>query len=178
VPAPLALFLAFAAAPASGQAAWVTASDDAGAVAAQEPVKGGCRLTVKRGQSLVWAVDLCAAEKGDFRFLSDDGLSLMVLYAFPEKGEAPKAARTGALYKRGRKVRDFFVGQFVADLGPLTMTKSHLYWLEGAMGLPGVPPGMSKDGKLVELTTLDRRNFTVSFNGDIQGPLKVQLKAH
>ncbi len=181
--ASLALLLALGAAPvpaapADGSTAWVTTSDDAQAVAQQELQKGGCRLTVKRGKSLLWTSDLCAAQKDDFRFLSNDGASLLVLFALPELGEAPKAARAGALYKKGRKVKELWVGQFVADVRPLTKTRSHFHWLEGAMGQPGVPPGISKDGRRVELTTLDRRNFTVSFEGDIQGPLKAQLKAH
>lgn len=180
--ASLALFLALGAAPVAAppesSAGWITTSDDAQAVAQQEQQKGGCRLTVKRGKSLVWTSDLCLAQKDDFRFLSNDGASLLVLYAFPELGGAPKAVKAGALYKKGRKVKDLWVGQFVADVRPLIMTRSHFYWLEGAMGQPGVPPGISKDGRRIELTTLDRRNFTVSFEGDIQGPLKAQLKAH
>lgn len=181
--ASFALLLALGAAavspaPVESHVAWITTSDDAQAVAQQEGRKGGCRLTVRRGKSLVWTSDLCFARKDDLRFLSNDGISLVVLYSFPEQGSAPKAARAGALYKKGRKVKDFWVGQFVADARPLTMTQRHFYWLEGAMGQPGVPPGMSKDGRRVELTTLDRRNFTVSFDGDIQGPLKAQLKAH
>jgi hypothetical protein len=174
----LVSLLAPIAALAQSPAAWVTTSDDARAVAEQRVQKGGCRLTVKRGESLAWTSELCVADRDDYRFLSNDGLSLLVLYAFPEQGAGPRAAKAGALYKSGRKAKDFAVGQFVADSRPLVMTKSHFYWLEGALGQPGVPPGMSKDARRVELTTLDRRNYTVSFDGDIRGPLKTQFKAH
>ena len=167
-----------AAALAESRAAWVTPSDDTRAVAEQQVLGSGCRLRVVRDGSLLWSMERCVAGPKDYRFLSNDGLSLMVLYAFPEQGEAPKAARAGALYKRGQKAKEFRVGQFVADLKPLVMTSAHFYWLEGAMGQPGVPPGTSRDGRRVELTTLDRRNFMVSFDGEVQGPLPAQLKSH
>jgi hypothetical protein len=45
---------------------------------------------------------------------------------------------------KGAPVRSLEVGRFVRDVRPLVMSRSHFYWLEGAMGQHGVPPGFPR----------------------------------
>ena len=124
-----------------------------------------CQLEVRKGATVLWSLKRCLGDRNDAHFLSNDGMSLMVVYTFPSQSAGPKAASALAIYFKGAPTRLLEVGRFVRDVKPLIMARSHFYWLEGAMGQPGVPPGLSKDGSAVELTTLDRRSWSVGFDG-------------
>jgi hypothetical protein len=168
----LAALVLPAAAPTLAQAdpLWTIASANAEITAELLPSGSGCRLEVRRGQTLLWSLRRCVAERSDYRFVSNDGRSLLVFFTFPAIEADLGEARVGELYTRGKLARRFTLGQFVADLDKLVKTRRHLYWLEGALGQPGVPPGFGRDGKQVELTTLDRRAHLVGFDGRVKGP--------
>lgn len=177
----LAVLLASGTASAEGSNAWSTISDDTTASAEQIEQGRGCRLTVKRNEEVVWSVARCVAEKQDARFVSNDG-RLLVLFAFPDGKAGIKAARAGELWRAGKVVASWPVGRFVKDVKPLVATSRHFYWLEGAMGQPGVPPGVPAKTQVVELVTLDRRSWRIGFDGSIKAipppdPLKAMKKA-
>lgn len=147
---------------------WLVVSPNAEYEAAQAFADGRCRLTVKRGETVAWALERCLADKQDGRFLSNDGTRLMVVHAFPSKAAGLKKATGVTLYERGEAMKRLEIGRFVVDTKPLVMATRHFYWVEGLVGQAGVPPGYSKDASGVELTTLDRRSWSVSFDGKVK----------
>ena len=168
-----ALAALLAALPAPGRAqtdpkGFTVVSFNAELEATQASQGSSCLVQVKRGQTLAWSARRCLGDRDDGHFLSNDGSTLMVVHAFPSKRAGVKAAPGISLYVRGEKSRSIEVGRFVRDLKPLVMSRAHFYWLEGAVGQTGVPPGFSKDGRAVELTTLDRRSWSVGFDGKIK----------
>jgi len=164
----LAVLLASGTAAAQGAKSWNVVSDDTTATAEQLEQGRGCKLTVKKGEEVVWSLGRCVAEKQDARFVSNDGRALLVLFTFPDGTGGVKAARAGELWRLGKKVASWPVGRFVRDVRPLVMASRHWYWLEGALGQPGVPPGVPAETQAVELVTLDRRNWRIRFDGDIK----------
>ena len=147
---------------------WTAVSPNAEHEAQQAASAAGCRLEVRHGQTVEWARERCLGDKGDLHFVSNDGQDLIVVFAFPSRTGEPRH-RTGLeLVRRGETVRRLEVGKFVADDKTLIHASKHFYWVEGALGQPGVPPGYSKDGRSVELTTLDRRGWSVGFDGTVK----------
>lgn len=127
-----------------------------------------CKVEVKRASTVLWSARRCFGDRNDGHFLSNDGTTLMVVHAFPSQAAGVKAALGVSLWVKGAPLRSFEVGRFVRDVKPLVMSRAHFYWAEGALGQRGVPPGYSKDGKAVELTTLDRQSWSVGFNGALK----------
>lgn len=170
-PAPpmlLAAALLLAAAPAHA-VEWVAVSPDARTEVEQRADgRGGCRLEVRRGERRLWSSRRCLGGRDDGHFLANDGRTLLVVYSFPKNPGATGAATAAQLFVKGKPVRTFEVGRFVKDPKPLVMARKHFYWLEGALGQPGVPPGYSRDGAAVELTTLDRRSWSIRFDGAVR----------
>ncbi len=166
----LAPILVLGSGPVSAQEAksWSVVSDDAKATGEQVAEGKGCRFTAKKDGAVVWTAARCLAEKQDLRFLSNDGKALLVLFPFPDSARGIKAARAGELWRQGKRVASWTVGQMVKDVKPLVTTSRHFYWLEGGMGQPGVPPGLAADGRAVELSTLDRRSFRLGFDGSLK----------
>jgi hypothetical protein len=135
---------------------------------AQASEGGSCKVEVKRGSTLAWAAKRCFGDRNDGHFLSNDGSTLLVVHSFPSQKAGVKAARGVSTFVRGAPLRSLEIGRFVRDVKPLVMARAHFYWLEGALGQRGVPPGFSKDGQAVELTTLDRRSWSVGFDGTLK----------
>lgn len=165
----LAAALLLAAGTARAEFDWIAVSPNAQVEATQQADgKGGCRLEVKRAGEVVWSAARCFGARADGHFVTNDGRTLLVVYAFPKNPGAIGRATAAELFVRGQRARAFEVGRFVRDPKPLVMARKHFYWLEGALGQPGVPPGYSKDGTAVELTTLDRRSWSIRFDGAVK----------
>lgn len=167
----LVALLAPAAARSEDARGWSVVSPNADYEATQRPVgDAGCRVEVKRGErTLVWAADRCFGTADDLYFLSNNGEGLIVFRTFPAKANDKAAGMKAALgvevFAKGERVAGHAVGSFVADTRPLVNAKRHFYWIEGALGQPGVPPGPSKDAEAIEFSTLDRKSWSVGFNG-------------
>jgi len=136
--------------------------------ASQATQGDSCAVEVKRGSTVAWTAKRCFGDRNDGHFLSNDGATLMIVHTFPSSRAGAKSALAVSLVVRGAPFRSFEVGRFVRDVKPLVMGRAHFYWVEGAMGQEGVPPGYSKDGQAVELTTLDRRSWSVGFDGKLK----------
>ncbi|MFN7133204.1 MAG: hypothetical protein ACK4N5_14085 [Myxococcales bacterium] len=161
----IAALLTGGAARAQDGRSWVIVSPNAEYAGEQVASGASCRFTVRRGEQVLWSAERCFGDRGDPRFLSADGERVLVLYAFPETKGGMEKALAGELFHRGQVVRQYRVGQFVRDYKPLFAGRKHFYWLEGALGQPGVPPGLTKDGTGVELNTLDGKRHVVHFDG-------------
>ncbi|MGC4117820.1 MAG: hypothetical protein QM765_25350 [Myxococcales bacterium] len=136
---------------------------------AQASEGAACKVEVKRGASTVlWSARRCFGDRNDGHFLSNDGLTLVVVHAYPSLAAGVKAAVGVSAWFKGAPAHSFEVGRFVRDVKPLVMSRKHFYWVEGTLGQRGVPPGYSQDGKAVELTTLDRRSWSVGFDGKLK----------
>jgi len=164
-------------APAAARAdarAWSVVSPNADFEATQSPVGDtGCRVEVKRGErTVVWTVDRCLGTADDLYFLSNTGEGLIVFRTFPGKASDKAAGMKGALgvevFAKGERLVGHAVGRFVVDVRPLVNAKRHFYWIEGALGQPGVPPGPSKAADAIEFSTLDRKSWSVGFDGKLK----------
>jgi hypothetical protein len=136
--------------------------------ATQLATKDRCRVEVKRSRAVLWTADRCLGDRDDLHFISNDGQDLLVFFALLQKSGNMKQKLAVELWHHGEIARRFEVGRFVQDTKTLIESARHFYWCEGAMGQPGVPPGYSKDGKAVEVTTLDRRSWSISFDGTVK----------
>ena len=163
----LALFTGAAgSARADEPQAFVATSADYAVSLEQTLVKKGCKVEAKRGKAVLWTSDRCL--EGDLHFLANDGERLISLYAFPQKAGGMRGAKGVELYRQAERKKSFSVGTFIRDERPLINASRHFYWLEGALRQPGVPPGVTVDGKGVELTTLDGRRYLVGFDGNVK----------
>ena len=124
-----------------------------------------CKVEVRRSKTVLWTARRCFGDRNDGHFLSNDGATLMVVHTFLSQKVGVKAATGVSTWFKGAPVRFLEVGRLVRDVKPLVMSRAHFYWVEGTLGQRGVPPGYSKDGKAIELTTLDRRSWSVGFDG-------------
>ncbi len=153
---------------------WSVVSPNAEVEAVQTAAgERGCRVEVKRGAGTVlWAADRCLGDRDDLHFVSNDGTGLIVIHAFPAKTADTPAGMKGApgieVFVKGERVAVHVVGKLVVDVRPLVNARKHFYWLEGTLGQPGVPPGFGKNAREIELTTLDRRSWSVGFDGTIR----------
>jgi hypothetical protein len=150
---------------------WTVVSHNSEMEARQKPAGDGCHLEVVRGSTVVWKAEKCLGDRDDAHFVSNDGLGLIRVRTFPENHDLNAAlkAETGIeVYRRGELVKRLPVGRFVVSVPALVKATRHFYWLEGALGQDGVPPGFSKDGKAIELSTLDRKSWSVGFDGSVK----------
>jgi hypothetical protein len=147
---------------------WTAVSPNAEMVAHQVSKGKGCHFEVTRGKTVVWKADKCLGDRTDEHFVDNSGLDILVVRTFPLQRGAIKSETGVELYKRGELQKRWPVGQFVTATGPLVMASKHFYWVEGSMGQTGVPPGYSRDGKAVELTTMDGKSWSLTFDGSVK----------
>ena len=155
-------------APAADENEWTAVSPNAEMVAHQQTRGKGCHVEVVRGKTVVWKADRCLGMRTDEHFVNNAGVDIVVVRTFPLQRGTIKTETGAELYKKGELRQRWPVGHFVSATGPLVMAAKHFYWVEGSMGQTGVPPGYSRDGKAVELTTMDRKSWSISFDGNVK----------
>jgi len=150
---------------------WSQPNGDATYVARQTGQNGQCHLQVihDADQSVLWERDGCYGGKADKEFLSRDGQRLIVLATFPAASGKQAAGWSNStvawLFDRGTVVSSGKAGQFVKDGSHVRREVSHFSWLQGANGVPGVPPHLNDASDAVELDAIDGTHAVLAFDG-------------
>ncbi len=147
----------------------------------QDPQGEACRVEVMAHGAPHWTLEKCVGTVDDLFFVSDGGGSFWVLLTVPEKGKAPgrvkgqkrrprypgwSFADVAVQYDRaGEVVGRRRLYEFVKTANGLSRVRQltkHFKWLAGVAGVPGKPPFLDDEGRVV-LETVEQKSFKLEF---------------
>ncbi|MBS2028055.1 MAG: hypothetical protein JST54_09150 [Deltaproteobacteria bacterium] len=157
--------------PSGAQVEWSEPNAQATYLMKQVAKDSGCHFQVihDADQSVTWELDSCFGAKSDKKFLSPDGSRVIVVATLPaaagKQAEDWPDSTVVWLFEKGRPVGFATAKQLVKDGTAVRREVSHFNWLQGANGVPGVPPRYNDAGDAVELDAIDGTHSQLRFEG-------------
>ena len=157
--------------PSGPEAEWSEPNAQATYLMKQVAKDGGCHFQVihDADQSVAWELDACFGAKSDKKFLSLDGSRLIVIATLPSASGTQAANWPDStvvwLFEKGHPAGFATAQQLVKDGSAVRREVSHFSWLQGADGVPGVPPHYNEAGDAVELDAIDGTHSQLKFAG-------------
>ena len=165
--------------PQATPLAWTSFSADGSATIAQEAGPGGtCQVTCTRDPGRrVWSRTGCIGKDSDFRFVSNNCDSVVVLLEYPPKEQSWRTAVVARSYRRGELFGEYQAAHFVRDSSGVKQTKGYFRWLSGALGESGTSPRYLPDGSGVSFESIDRVSHKISFLESAPKPISESANA-
>jgi len=99
--------------------------------------RGRCRVTAALGAQKLWSVDACIATRKEMRFVSPDGIAVVVIDPLPDSDET----KLGALWREGRHVVDLTPASMRLPQSATRTEGGKLHWL-GPADPKAIPEGV------------------------------------
>jgi hypothetical protein len=171
-PAPDAAIATPEAPPVDRDMTWETPSRDSKIYLRQKRQPDGfCHLEcVRVPDQKLWTGTGCIGKWLDLRFISDDCERIIVLHPYPKAATHDRATPVVHVFQRETQVEELLAGGIVQNWSKVRTSGSQIYWLAGALDMPGSAPHYSDDGAAVELDTLDGTHHRIPFAPPAQAP--------
>ena len=143
-PPPVVAPVEAAPAPPPMELVWTTPSFDKKATLEARKAQT-CRVVCSIGDTEVWSIDGCAIDAKDFRFLSGDCQTALVLFPQPVRASTFANLALVRVYRNGKPAEE------LTDIDLEVDSKATRFrWLGGAVGEFGDKPRYLSDGRGVE----------------------------